>query len=237
MNYAEGLYKDAEALLPEGAAVNAKKLEGSLESLVTSLEKGVETTDKKQVIKPAKELLAKINNGTINVDELASAKRDINRLRGDPETVKGAKKLLSNIGKSVDNALDVYEPHNPKYIKKLRDANQAWGTVAESKKVSNLIKSKAQTLKLGYGIGSLFEVMAHGPQNPLIGAAAAGAAYGGLKGGELLYRVMKSPVLRVHYADVIRHAMNENGPATAKALKVLDRELEKEEKSKSTQIR
>ncbi len=222
MDYAEGLYKKAESLLPEGAHVNANNLEKNLNSLVKTLEKGVETTDKRQVVKPSKELLSKIKDGKINVDELTSAKRDINKLRGDPETVKGAKKFLSSIGKSVDQAIDAYSPKNPNFVKEFKNANEAWGTIAQSKKVSNYIKNLSKTVKLGSGIGAVFEVNNIGV---LPSALAAGAAYGSLKGSELLYRILKSPVLRTHYLDVVKSSIKENGPATIRSLKKLDDEM------------
>lgn len=227
MEYAEGLYKKADSLLPVGASVNATKMEKELGSLVKSLEKGVETTDKKQVIKPAKELMAKVKDGLINVDELSSAKRDINKLRGDPETVKGAKKLLSSIGKQVDHAIEGYSSQNPEYVKAFKNANEAWGTIAQSRKFSNMIKNSSTKTKVGSAILGLFESHNVGV---VPSAAAVGAGYGILKSSELTYRILKSPTLRKHYGEVVRAGLQENGPAIAKSLKGLDAALLKEDK-------
>lgn len=220
--YVDSLYEKSNSLLPEGAQVSGKKLSADLDKLIVNLEKGIETTDKIQVIKPARQLLSKVQNGKINVEELVSAKRDINKLRGDPATVKGAKKLLSSIGKQVDEAIDLYKPQNPRFVNSFREANEAFGTIAQSKKVSSWLNNLSKTMKLGSGLGLLFEAHQAGFAPA---AAAAASGYGALKSSELLYRIMKSPVLRRHYFDVLKNGMRENTNAAVKSLALLDYEL------------
>ena len=82
-----------QMLFQKGASINSKQLANNVSNMITDLEKGVSTSAKNSVLKPAKELLEKAKIGKIPVHELTSAKRDINSLMGEPETLQGAKKI------------------------------------------------------------------------------------------------------------------------------------------------
>ncbi len=238
LDYANSLYDKADTLLPKGATVNASKLGTSLDNMVTTLEKGLgsDLKEKAPVINAAKKILSKMKDGKIEVEELTSFNRDINKLMGEPETLKGAKTFLKGIGKEVRSAIKPYEATNPKFVKTWMNANEAWGTIAQSKKVSNSINSFLKLTPLKSGIGLLFETATLGGSAAGITAAGSASLYGALKGSELMYRVMKSPVLRTHYLNVIKSALKENGPAAIQALKNLDKEILKQDQKKSSSL-
>lgn len=202
------LQYDKAKNLSKGASVKAMGLETSLKNLVDNLETGVSTSSKNSVIKPAKELLDKIKDGKISVQDLTSAKRDINSLIGEPDTLKGAKKLLNSLGKQVDNAIKPYEKINPEFAKAYRPANEIFGAVAEGNKAQNFIY---KTLGAKSFIGTLLAELALGqPQAILPTVGGAAGAIGLAKAFDFSKRLAKSPELRKYYSKALVSAAKED---------------------------
>ena len=108
LKYDSSQYKKAD-LLSKGASIKANHLQEGLKNLSEDLHKGVTTSAKNVVLKPTEELLTKIRDGKIPVQELTSAKRDINTLMGDPALLKRERNLLKDLARQVDKAIIPYE--------------------------------------------------------------------------------------------------------------------------------
>ena len=210
MKYASSQYEKANEIA-KGVSVHAGKLESNLKSLLTGLEKGVTTSAKNVVIRPIEDLLPKIKNGKISVDELTAAKRDINTLMGDPALLKRERNLLKGVGREVDQAIGVYEKINPAFKKAYRPANEIYGAVMQGNKASNFVM---KTLGAKSVIGAVIaETMLGHPEAILPTAGVAVGALGAAKAGDFMMRVAKSPELQKFYAKAMVAAAAEDAAA------------------------
>ena len=221
------LFEEADAALPRGAVADATKLEKDLNKLVDSLERGIKTTAKEQVRKPALEILRKIDFGEIPVETLTDIRRDLNSIRGDPETLKGAQKLLSNVFSSVDEAIETLgKTEAPEFLNSYRSAIEASRGLHQSNVVSRFVKNKADLRKMRPDTLALFGVI--GGPKALGGAAAATAGATAL---ETAQRTLTNPTIRKHYLNVIRNAQAQNAAGVTKNLSALNKALEEEERN------
>lgn len=227
LKYASSQFNKADALA-KGASVTATGLEKSLSSLITDLSKGITTAPKSAVIKPAEELLAKINKGKISVEELTAAKRDINTLMGDPNLLKREKKLFKKLGNEVDKAINVYEKVNPAFSKAYRPANQIFGTVMQGNKAYNFVR---YTLGPKSIIGAALAEAALGHADmvlPTLGTFALAA--GSAKTADFFYRLSKSPELRKFYTKALIGAVSEDAAALRNNALKVEEILDKDQK-------
>jgi len=210
MRYASSQYQKANELA-KGASINARNLESNLSNLLTDLKKGVSTTSKTSVIKPAEELIGKINNGKIPVLELTAAKRDLNTIMKDPSVLMREKKMLKVVGKEIDNAIKPYEITNPAFSKAYRPANEIYGAVSQGTKAYDFIKRSLGAKSI---LGSIVAETALGHPEYVIptltGMASIGAA---AKTGDFLVRLGKSKELQKYYLKSISAALKEDLPA------------------------
>lgn len=210
LKYAESQYDKAD-ILSKGASISAKNLENNLYNLRSDLQKGVSTSNKSSVLKPIEEILPKIKNGKIRVDELTSAKRDINNLMGEPSTLTGARKLLNGLGKEIDNAIKPYEKINPQFGKVYRPANEIYGAVKQGNKASNFIK---KTLGAKSVLGAAIAETALGhPEYIIPTIATALGSLGAAKTVDFMTRVAKSKELQKFYSKAITAALAEDASA------------------------
>lgn len=234
MNYASSQFKKADSLA-KGASIQANKFEDNLTKLVQDLNKGVTTSSKNAVLRPAEDLLKKINNGKIAVQDLTAAKRDINTLMGEPETLSGAKKLLKSLGKEVDNALKPFEKINPEFSKAYRPANEIYGAVMEGNKAYKFL---TKTLGAKSIVGATIAEIALGhPEAILPTMGAAGVAIGIAKTSDFLTRLAKSPELRKYYHKVLLFAAKEDAGAVRTYADKIEKILEKDQTSSSSQAK
>jgi hypothetical protein len=231
--YAGKLYKDAEGLLPANATVNAKNLLAKLDNLSADLHKGGTAPYKAPIIKKVEEIVDKVKSGSIKVDELAEFKRDLNQSRGalyleqnlDRNGRRMAKRNFDKASNIVNETLNEYGQTNQPWSEKFRSADQAYGAIAQSKKVSSVIgKYVKQHPKESIGLLAAEAFLAPGTLPYAIGA------YGGLKAGELIARISKSPILREYYQGVLEAAIKDDTAALGKYLNKLDAGLKKEQK-------
>jgi len=232
--FTDKLYKQRDALVPAGADVDATALRKGLEPLKIHLEKGVPGTKEKAVLGPIDTLLNKTVGGRIEIDELLAAKRQINEKIGEVISKEGikpkdAKQAFKPLGRKIEEALELYgNQSNPEFLKLHKRANEAFGAIEESKKVTQFLNNKVpQGKKLVAGL--LFESAALGVPATIKTAGGIGAAYGAAKGMELMLRINQSPVLRKYYLGVVKNSLSGNAAAVSKNLHALDQMLKKEE--------
>lgn len=233
-NFTEQLYKKRNASLPKGADIESSKLVKDLERLKVQLEKGVPGPKEKSVINPIDQLLKKSQSGRIEIEELTTAKKQINEKIGEVILKEGikpkdARQAFKPLGRIVENTIEQYgKTQNPEFLKLHKSANEAFGAIEESKKVTRFLADKVP-IKSKLVAGLLFEAAALGPVAAIKTAAGVGAAFTGAKAFELLHRIKSSPVLRKHYMNVINASIKGNAAVAAKNLKILDKEIQKED--------
>jgi hypothetical protein len=209
MKYASSQYDKASAL-SRGASVNSHHFQGHLQNMVNDLKKGVTTPGKSAVIRPAEELINKVKNGRILVQDLTAAKRDLNTLMGDPILLKREKILLKSLGKEVDMAIRPYERINPAFSKAYRPANEIYGAIMQGNKASNFMKGVLGTKSI---LGATLAEAALGhPEYIVPTAAGAAGALGSARTVDFFTRLGKSKELRKFYAKALAAAAKEDAP-------------------------
>ena len=186
------------------------------------------------------EVRKQISGNSIEVGELEKFKTSINNILSElyaeknvsKTGIKSAKRYANWLAGIVDDSLKDYEKANPTWGKLYRDANEVYGTIAQSNKVKNFIGKNLGKISphLAY---SLFGVGHGGTAKTLAslgGAAAVGL--GTVETGALVTRIMKSPRLRKYYFDVLQNALKEDVVATQENLRKLEIAIDKEDHSK-----
>lgn len=230
--YATDLYHKADSLLPAGTRTTATAMENELVQFRDFLNKGLgeKLPEKSQMLGIIDKLQSKIQGGTIPVEDLISARIDINSIMKDPAALKGIKKMFPRLNKAIDTAINGYGAVDPEFLQVYRAANQAWGVLEQSKGVSRFISETAKLTPAKTAIGLAIEGVLW-PAGLIPTAAGAAGSYSALKTGELLYRVMKSPVLRHHYSELMKEALKENTAGVILNLRKLDNALYKDMKN------
>jgi len=219
LNYASKQY-DKAFNLSKGASISAKNLGSNLQSLKGGLLQGVTTPAKNIVLKPTEELLSKIKNGKIPVQELTAAKRDINTLMGDPILLKRERNLLKVLAKNIDEAIKPYEKVNPKFGKAYRPANEIYGAVMQGNKASNFIKKTLGTKSIL--TTALAEAALGHAEYILPTISGAAGALGTAKTFDFFTRLSKSPQLQKFYSKAMLAAVKEDSGA----LRIYEKEIE-----------
>ncbi len=219
-------FADARGKVPRDVIVDTKQLDKSLAKVESELSRGIPTATKTEVQGAISELRAKSATGAMEADELIQAYTDLNeRISSknlfDDLNTSNRKRLsfrYNQVKSVVSKEIAKYGKTNPEFYDQWKEANAAYATIEQSKKVSNFLESK---------IGKLPKFLQHSVAvelllgHPVAAAGTVGAA-GAVKTGELLARISGSKALRKHYINVIMEAQNENFPAVIKSLNALD---------------
>jgi hypothetical protein len=223
--FAASQYEKANNLA-KGASINASTLEKSLSGLNENLMKGISTNPKNMVLKASEDVLSKVKNGKIGVDELTAAKRDINTLMGDPALLKREKILLKSVGKFVDQTISQYEKVNPEFKKAYRPANEIYGAIAEGNKASKFIqKTIGPKSVLGAIVGET--VLGH-PEAIIPTVGIVGLSHGGAATVDFLTRLGKSKELRKYYRNALSSALKEDSRALIKYENLMQKAMKNE---------
>ena len=226
------MYQQAEALLPEGAKIDAVKLEKNIASLEHKITRGRPISNlsapEKFVIDQTDKVKELIKDGDVSIEQLLAQKRSLNQelssLFKDFPT-KGEQKTIKNMAKQVNGylneAIEKYGKTNPEFYKLQKDADQAFGTIAQSNFIGNWVSKLPITKSFAtHGLSEVFG------STLATKVAAAALPYQATK---LIYRMRKSPVLREIYTKSLKAAAEENTVAFTKYAKQLDEALQKEE--------
>lgn len=227
------LYKEARSLRPNDAMVQSKNLKSRLEHSKNELQKGGSAKSKDEALKKIDEIIGKIKENNIEVKELEEFKKTINEAKAalykdvnlTKPGIESAKRNLNNVSSIVDKSLEEYGKSNPEWEAFYRPANEVHGAIAQSKRISNFIEKNSGKL-ITPGIASLFGIGKLTGALPT--AIGAGVAIAGLKTGELIARIVKSPTLSKYYSNVILEASKGNAKAMNDNLKKLDALLQRE---------
>jgi len=232
------LYGEAEEAIKGGAKVAVPQLSKSLKTLKKDLKAGLEAGSEVAVLNKVQKLQDKIKKGKIDVKELWASKRSINEEMAKAiydapnKTSKArARNLFKKVNKDLNSELAKYGEKNPAFGKAFKSAEEGFATHAQSQAIGNFIKKNTRYTPLS----PLLYPIIHSMQVP--GAAGSAGIAGGLglyKGGQLAYRMAKSPTLRRYYADLMKSAAAQDAAAVNRNLKKLDEELTKTDEKEVT---
>jgi len=250
--YVGNLYKKAQNALTKAGnpRVNANAYVTKLENLRESLSKGTLAPSESAVVSAIDKALthAKASGDSLYmpVENLWGISRSLNEIK--TEVARSAKskagglrarQLFDKVIRDTNEELSKYAAKNPEFGKPFMDAQQAFATLAKSNFITNSIK-KLSGLEirnpgllhlLGGGAGSAVGVWGTQHVGSGMGLMGGQAALG-YQASKLLYRVMKSPVLRKYYFEALKEASKGNIPQLANKIKKMDSVIEKEDKVK-----
>lgn len=247
------LYNESRTLLPKGADMPSHMVKDGLDDLIKNSELGLgdpTAPGKKQVLAFIDQVKKKGESGRIGIDELVELKKDANRhieqvVRDTALKKKDARKLFKPVSNIIGQSIEQYgQTQNAPFLKAWQSANEVYGTIAESKKISEWIVDllpftnlKVTPEKLFTGVGLSTAAAGALAKPELANTIATGyAGLAGLsKGIEKVSQIVNSPILAHHYADVIKNAAKQDAAATIRSLEKFDSELAKEQEKKSKQ--
>ncbi len=239
-------YSSAEQMIPQGLRFSSQPIENVLGKIKNSnWFKSGTTPSKAPAMKEVARIEAQIQNGTIDAHMAMQLRRDINEARKElggfrlfkadqPVDTKSARRYLDEVDKALMEGLENYGKNvDPKWFKNYKLANEAYAVTERSRALGDFIAKKAKPLQSSTA-KTLFHVAGTtGALNiPLIATAAAPVA-AAAKTIQIMNRMIRSPVLRIHYLDVLKSAATGNAGVMNKALEKFDsiaNKLEKKQK-------
>ena len=231
-NYAKELWKEGESNIPKGATINATKLEADLVNLKNTIQKGGSTASDSPALTKIDELLQRIKNGNIDVDELVAARVKINDIisanggfdwASHPTVKQGSVNKLNQVKDKIIETLDDYGKTNPAFGVPYNKGNEAYSVYHASNLVSRFLKKNFGDYISSPVLYKIFKISG----KTVAASALPGAAT--TQGVKLLYRIWKSPTLRELYGNVMKAAFDNNKSVAAKNLSELQKKLKEEE--------
>jgi len=239
--YAGQLFRNFEEQMQNGGYVNARPLMQSINNLRQQLGRGGSRPSTGPALTKIDELEDLITRGPVDVRELYPFRSAINEIidsvKGfeiNPSRRRVQQRTIDRLNDVKDAVIESVEDwaqqNNPEALQTWREANEAYRVNEQSRTVSQYIYKTAKNFLKDPLIRGLFGggIGAGGYTAPgllLKGSAiTAGASlpvYAGIKAGELLYRVVQSPVLRRYYGNIIRASTENNAPLLVSNLKRL----------------
>lgn len=237
------LYGEAESALPTAAAADARQLSNKMSNLKTKMLAGRPAANlspsEKFVVDEVEGVERLITEGKIDVRSLLAQKRGLNErlekaIYDSPgkQTRRGAKQLTPQITRALNETIAQYGEKNPGFYKPFKDADVAYGAIAQSRLLTRfaeryITKSPVTPGMLELlGLGGIGTKAAIGGMKVIPQAAGAALAY---QGGKVAYRIYKSPALRKIYTDMLAAATKEDALLFNKYLNKLDDSLQEEE--------
>ena len=245
--FVSSLYKNAEDLLAgvKNQTINFSSQRKNLIGLKKTLSKSKAIApSEKRVLETVDDILKKTSNGTITAEEAQATVRSLNETlqeavysSPDKASKARAKKLFGQVQREFRTAIDDFGSKNPQWHKAYKEANQAFGTLAQSNAITRTMEKvlgrspKAidflKALGVGGGAASYTGVASGVPASIL--AAGTATAAGAYKTGQVLYRVSKSPALRKHYSNLLKASGQENSLAMIRHFDALMKGVEEEQ--------
>jgi len=248
--YLNSLYRERDALIPQGTMVTPSGLQSDLQAFIDQqLRRGGPTPEKTQVAGIAQQFLDRLAQGPVEMDELIEMYRSVNRNRAnvmaapdlDKAGVRAARGYWGRMAHMFNGTIEGYLGGiSPEALRLHRSANSGWASMAQSKSASNFIMNKLKGVPLHTGVAALFGGGIFNPMGALqvVGGAAGAAGLGtmAVKSMEMAYRFLTNPTLRHYYNQVLINAIRENAPATVHAVQKLDKSYQKELKDPESTV-
>ena len=241
---ARNAYNAVTNAIPQGTRLATRPIENGLNAIRNRpwFRTG-RTTSKGPAMDEMERIEGLIQHGSMDAHEAMQVRRDINEARKklgafnyEPGIDKAAaRRYLDEVDEVMREGIENFGNRQfPGWYRQYEQANQAYAVTQRSRQIQDYIKSNAigkslqsQTAKTLFHLGGTSAIM-HAPS--LLGAAVPVAA--GAKGIQILNRMIRSPVLRNHYFEVLAAATAQNAGAMNRALTKFDKEAKKFENKK-----
>jgi len=234
---ARNAMNQARDMIPQGLFLNARDTMGGLQRLKNQpwYRTGTDAT-KAPAIQMIERIENQIQNGMIEGQSAMQLRIDLNRARKQlggfqlnpvPDRA-AARHYLDEVDRALLASMENYGTRaNPQWWNTYQRANQAFAVTQRSNQISEFVQQHARPLQSNMA-KSLFHVGAASGliKLPAIAGAAIPVA-AAAKTIQVMNRMIRSPVLRNHYLEVVRQASLGNSAAMNKALQKFDKEAEK----------
>lgn len=238
LQFATSRINSVKQIIPQNVSANVANLRLRLAPLKTRLARGLKVPSKSRTIEGIKQLEDQIQKGRMSLHSLMDARDNINEWISEaggwdvPLPTRDATiRNLNDLKRSVINTIDEnLKTRFPRLADIYRTGYEAAAVAHRSNAISRFIEKNFGRKTASVGAKLLFPAVAGGaailPKTAAIGAGL----FPLYKGGQVLYRVSKSPTLAAYYQAVIAHSIAGNAPAMVRSMEKLDHELAKEEK-------
>ena len=189
---------------------------------------------------PAMDMMAQIEphiaSGQIEGRMAMQLRHDLNTRRnfGLFENIdkRQANMYLDRVDQALRESMQIYGDNiNPDWWRAYNQANQAYAATRRSQTISEFIHDNGSRKLFSNVSKAAFVPVVSGSLAaiPVITSAALGGA-GLMKGIQVAHRIMRSPVLRRHYMNVVQQAAIQNVSGLKKAMESFDKAASKEER-------
>lgn len=240
---ARNAYHEAVNMIPQGTRMSSRYLTQELNALRnTPWYRTGRTATKGAAFDEVERIENAIQHGSMDMHDAMQIRRDINQQRNrlgafhyEPGLDKAAaRQYLDRVDELLRNNMERWgQANNPQWLNAYRQSSQAVAVTRRSMALQDYIQSNAVTKHLQSETSrTLFHLggaaaISHAPA--LLGGVAV--AGGAAKGIQLINRMIRSPMLRTHYAQVVAAAATQNAGAMNNALQRFDKEAKKLEES------
>ncbi len=236
-------------MVPQGARMSTRYMGQELNALRQQpWYRTGRTTAKGPAFDEIERIENSIQHGSMDVHDAMQIRQDINEARRklgafnyEPGIDKAAaRQHLDRVDEVLRTNLERWgQGNNPDWLNAYQRANQAYAVTERSRILQDFIKSNAVTKPLQSQMSkTLFHLGGASAisQAPAILGAAAPIA-GAAKGIQVINRMIRSPLLRNYYTQVLMHAGSQNAGAMNRALQKFDDEALKDENKQTNQTR
>lgn len=236
--FASNRISNAKQMIPQNATANVTNLGSKLAPLKARLGRGLQVPSKSRTLDGIKQLENQIQSGRMSLHSLMDARDNINEWISEaggwdvPANTRDASIInLNELKRSVIDTIDEnLNSRFPQAANLYRTGYEAAAVTHRSNAISRFIEKNFGRKTASVGAKLLFPAVAGGAAILPKTAAVGAGLFPLYKGGQVLYRISKSPTLAAYYQDVISHSIAGNAPAMIKSMEKLDHELAKEEK-------
>lgn len=232
----------AQQMIPRGVRFSSRPTEQALQRIRNSdWFRSGSTPSKASAIAEIERIEQQIQNGSIDAHMAMQLREDVNEARRQlggfqlnrPVNRRQALAHLDEVDRALLDSMENYGNRvNPNWWNQYQRANEAYRITQRSRLISDFIEQHARPLKSDiaktlFHVGGASAIV----NAPLI-ASAAIPGLAGAKGIQIINRMIRSPVLRNHYIEVMTQAAAGNAAATKKALDKFDAVASKLEEKK-----
>ncbi len=232
------LYNARDARITPNTTVSANDLINNFNTIRRQINLGgANTAAETQLLREMDTIQGKVQNGQIALEELTAWQQKLNSLRNNYPEIRFDNRQLDPIRQANQTAIAQHP--DPVFQQLHREANEVFGVAAQTGRISQFLdRVLPKELRQGF-LGQLIGNIVSSPSAnaALTGitkaTAVAGVGSGIYTAASLLNHVLRSPVLRREYSNLLLNAARENVPGAIQNAKALEANLDKKKVKES----